>query len=73
MLSLIVAQAIIVLSTAYKTYNSESINYAAYVPLNIVQNSMNIIVSFIVLGLLVGAFYRLNRLVQHDGLVLSKL
>ena len=71
--SLVVLQAVTVLTIALKAYNDGGNNNPIYVPFNIFQNSLNIAISVAVFGLLTDAFLRISRLIEHNTLALSKL
>jgi len=71
--SLIILNAILVFVTAQKTFNYGTFKYSSFVPLDISFNSIDIFIGLTIFILLVGAFLRLNGLVQHNDLALSKL
>ena len=61
------------LTVAIKSYKAHGNENRVYIPLSIIQNSVDIFISSTVLMLLIDAFLRLSRLVQHNDLALSKL
>lgn len=56
----------------FKTYSYGNQNYPSFKPIQDLQLYLNIFISYTVLALLVDAFFRLNSLVKHDDLALSK-